>query len=153
MKINLKKINHIFLIFLSLCLLVGFLNIDATFSHFINSYFTFFLIIFLLSLSLLVYEIIVLFYQKKARLFDFDRDHKALVSALSQLSYEEKNVLALFMNNKVQEKSLNPNDQAVAWLQNIKFIHYTGKVEGHKKVFRIEPTLAKYLAQNPNTLY
>ena len=58
-----------------------------------------------------------------------------------------------FMNDKVQEKSLNPHDQAVAWLQNIKFIHFTGKLDRHKYVFRIEPSLAKYLSQNPNSLY
>jgi hypothetical protein len=57
------------------------------------------------------------------------------------------------MNDKVQEKALNPNEQVVAWLETIKFIFNTGKVEGNKKIFRIEPTLSKHLLQNPNSLY
>ena len=55
--------------------------------------------------------------------------------------------------DKVQEKALNPNDQAVVWLETIKFIFNTGKTEGNKKIFRIEPTLSKHLIQNPNSLY
>ena len=57
------------------------------------------------------------------------------------------------MNDKVQEKALNPNDQAVVWLETIKFIFNTGKTEGNKKIFRIESTLSKHLLQNPNSLY
>jgi len=72
---------------------------------------------------------------------------------LTKLSYQEKNILSLFMDGKVQEKSLNSNDQAVAWLEAVKFIYNTGRLEGNKKIYRIEPTLSKYLMQNPNTLY
>ena len=57
------------------------------------------------------------------------------------------------MNDKTQEKSLNINDQAVAWLESIKFIVNTGKIDGNKKVFRIDPTLSKHLSLNPNSLY
>jgi hypothetical protein len=57
------------------------------------------------------------------------------------------------MNDKVQEKALNPNEQAIAWLETIKFIINTGKIEGNKKIFRIESTLSKHLLQNPNSLY
>ncbi|MCG2607372.1 hypothetical protein LZZ98_02180 [Acinetobacter sp. SM34] len=57
------------------------------------------------------------------------------------------------MNDKVQEKALNPNEQAVAWLETIKFIINTGKINANKKIFRIKPTLSKHLLQNPNSLY
>ena len=153
MQITLKKANHIFLIFLILFIFVGFLDIDAALTTFIDAYFSLLLIILLLSLSFLIYEIILSIREKRKIMLDLKQDHQVLIHKLTQLSYEEKNILALFVNDKVQEKSLNPHDQAVAWLQNIKFIHFTGKLDRHKHVFRIEPSLTQYLSQNPNSLY
>ncbi len=55
---------------------------------------------------------------------------------------------------KFKRKALNPNDQAVVWLETIKFIFNTGKTEGNKKIFtRIEPTLSKHLLQKIQIAY
>ncbi|WP_298144294.1 hypothetical protein [uncultured Acinetobacter sp.] len=48
-------------------------------------------------------------------MLDLEQNNKVFIHKLTQLSYEEKNILALFVNDKVQQKSLNPDDQAVAW--------------------------------------
>ncbi len=148
-----KKANVIFLIFLVLMIVTAKLNIDQNLSTFISEYFTIILVIFLASLSCLIFEFIQFIQQQKQSSFKFSNENKELVNKLKKLTYEEKNVLALFVNDKVQEKSLNTNDQAVAWLESVKFIINTGKIDGNKKVFRIDPTLSKHLVQNPNTLY
>ncbi len=148
-----KKANVIFLIFLVLMIVTAKLNIDQNLSTFISEYFTIILVIFLANLSCLIFEFIQYIQQQKQSAFKFSNENRELVNKLNKLTYEEKNVLALFVNDKVQEKSLNTNDQAVAWLESVKFIINTGKIDGNKKVFRIDPTLSKHLIQNPNTLY
>ncbi len=52
---------------------------------------------------------------KRKNMLDLEQNNKVFIHKLTQLSYEEKNILALFVNDKVQQKSLNPDDQAVAW--------------------------------------
>jgi len=153
MKFNFQKSNAIFSIFLLLIFFVSAINLDADLSSFVKENFTLLLIIFLLSISFMLYDLLSLIKAKKEKEFSFSNENKELINKLSKLSYEEKNILSLFMNDKVQEKALNPNDQAVAWLETIKFIFNTGKIEGNKKIFRIEPTLSKHLLQNPNSLY
>jgi predicted nucleotide-binding protein (sugar kinase/HSP70/actin superfamily) len=101
----------------------------------------------------MVYDILYLIYNHHTKKFIFSKENKALAHKIKSLNYEEKNILSIYINNKIQEKALNPNDSAVAWLESVKFIIYTGKIEGHKKIFRIDPTLAKYLQLNPNILY
>ncbi len=153
MSFNFQKANKVFSIFMLLIFFVSMINLDADLSSFIKENFTLLLIIFLLSISFMLYELLSEIKVKQDNKFNFSNENKELINKLSKLSYEEKNILSLFMNNKVQEKALNPNDQAVAWLETIKFIFNTGKVEGNKKIFRIEPTLSKHLLQNPNSLY
>lgn len=153
MKFNFQKSNAIFSIFLLLIFFVSAINLDADLSSFVKENFPLLLIIFLLSISFMLYDLLSLIKAKKEKEFSFSNENKELINKLSKLSYEEKNILSLFMNDKVQEKALNPNDQAVAWLETIKFIFNTGKIEGNKKIFRIEPTLSKHLLQNPNSLY
>ncbi|ENV14378.1 hypothetical protein F965_00622 [Acinetobacter schindleri NIPH 900] len=153
MKSSFQKANSIFLIFVSLIFAVSTLEIDPNLSQFVNSYFTFLLIIFLISLSFLIYDLIVFLKRQKEQRDLISKLQKEFINSLTKLSYEEKNILSLFMDGKVQEKSLNSNDQAVAWLEAVKFIYNTGRLEGNKKIYRIEPTLSKYLMQNPNTLY
>lgn len=153
MQFNFQKANKIFSIFMLLIFFVSAINLDADLSSFVKENFTLLLIIFLLSISFMLYELLSEIKAKQDNKFTFSNKNKDLINKLSKLSYEEKNILSLFMNNKVQEKALNPNDQAVAWLETIKFIINTGKIEGNKKIFRIEPTLSKHLLQNPNSLY
>lgn len=153
MKFNFQKSNAIFSIFLLLIFFVSAINLDADLSSFVKENFTLLLIIFLLSISFMLYDLLSLIKAKKEKEFSFSNENRELITKLSKLSDEEKNILSLFMNDKVQEKALNPNDKAVAWLETIKFIFNTGKIEGNKKIFRIEPTLSKHLLQNPNSLY
>lgn len=153
MKFNVQKINAVFSIFMLLIFFVAAINLDEHLSSFVQKNFTFLLIIFLFSISLMLYDLLSMIKAKKDQEFSFSNKNKELINKLSKLSYEEKNILSLFMNDKVQEKALNPNDQAVVWLETIKFIFGTGKTEGNKKIFRIEPTLSKHLLQNPNSLY
>jgi uncharacterized protein (UPF0333 family) len=153
MQFNFQKANKVFSIFMLLIFLVSAINLDADLSSFVKENFTLLLIIFLLSISFMLYELLSEIKAKQDNKFTFSNKNKDLINKLSKLSYEEKNILSLFMNDKVQEKALNPNDQAVAWLETIKFIINTGKIEGNKKIFRIEPTLSKHLLQNPNSLY
>ncbi|WP_313035175.1 super-infection exclusion protein B [Acinetobacter sp.] len=153
MSFNFQKANKIFSIFMFLIFFVSLIKLDVDLSSFVQENFTLLLIVFLLSLSFMLYELLSQIKVKQDNKFTFSNENKELMNKLSKLSYEEKNILSLFMNNKVQEKALNPNDQAVAWLETIKFIFNTGKIEGNKKIFRIEPTLSKHLLQNPNSLY
>ena len=153
MKFNVKKINAVFSIFMLLIFFVAAINLDEHLSSFVQKNFTFLLIIFLFSISLMLYDLLSMIKAKKDQEFSFSNKNKELINKLTKLSYEEKNILSLFMNDKVQEKALNPNDQSVVWLETIKFIFNTGKTEGNKKIFRIEPTLSKHLLQNPNSLY
>jgi hypothetical protein len=153
MKFYFNKINAVFLIFLTLLFSVSFFEIDPQITSFIKTNFSLFIVIFLLSLSILIYCELIKFQKEKSKKFSFSNKDKDLIYSLSKLSYEEKNILSLFMDNKTQERPLNPNDQSVAWLENIKFIFNTGKVDGAKKIYRIEPTLSKHLSQNPNSLY
>lgn len=78
---------------------------------------------------------------------------KEFLNIIKNLSYEEKNILSLFLESKSHEKALNPDDQAVAWLESVKLIFNTGEIEGNKKRFKIHPSVSKYLVQNPNALY
>ncbi|OTG77094.1 hypothetical protein B9T26_00485 [Acinetobacter sp. ANC 4169] len=153
MQFNFQKANKVFSIFMLLIFFVSAINLDADLSSFVKENFTLLLIIFLLSISFMLYELLSEIKAKQDNKFTFSNENKDLINKLSKLSYEEKNILSLFMSDKVQEKALNPNDQAVAWLETIKFIINTGKIEGNKKIFRIEPTLSKHLLQNPNSLY
>lgn len=153
MKLSFQKINRIFAIFIVLLFIAHYLNIDVKLSSFIADYFTYFLLVFLLSLAIILYDVAASIQQKNKHQFEFNQENKNLVNKLKKLSYEEKNILALYMTHKVQEKSLDPNDQAVAWLESVKFITNTTKIDGNKRVFRIDPTLSKHLTQNPNTLY
>ena len=153
MKLNFQKSNCIFAIFLFLIFIVYFIQLDEKLSSFVKSYFSYILLTFLLSFSFILYDLINSIKQKSEHKFKYSQENKDLINKLKKLSYEEKNILSLYMNDKTQEKSFNPNDQAIAWLESIKLITNTSKVDGNKKVFRIDPTVSKHLSQNPNALY
>lgn len=153
MQTKFSTINSIFAIFLTLILIVALLNIDPNITQFISIYGTYILLLLLLSISIFIFELIKKIKKHKEHQFKFNSENKELIHKISKLSYEEKNILALFMNEKIQEKALDTNNQNVGWLENIKFIFNTGKVSGNKKIYRIDPTLAKHLSQNPNSLY
>lgn len=153
MKFKYQQANRIFVIFLILVLCVTTLEIDENLSAFVKEYFTLILLILLINLSFIIYDILRYLNFQKNKKMQFNSENRELINKLTKLSYEEKNILSLFIDSKTQERSLAPNDQAVSWLETIKFIHNTGKVDGNKRVFRIEPTLSKHLSQNPNSLY
>ncbi|TXJ03805.1 MAG: hypothetical protein E6Q26_03065 [Acinetobacter sp.] len=153
MKYNFQKANAIFFIFLCLIYLSAFLNIDQTLSTFVSKFSTLLILVTLLSLAFIIYDAIIKIKLKKKQTFDFSEENKSLTLKVKSLSHEEKTILSLYLNDKIQEKALHPNDHAVAWLESIKFIVHTGKIDGHKKIFRIDPTLVKYLQKNPNALY
>ena len=153
MNLNYQKINQVFFIFIILLLITSSLNIDENLTFFISDYFTIILLILLFSLSLIVHELFSILKTKQMEKENYNDNNKTISYKLSKLSYEEKNILSLFMANQTQEKSLIATDQAVSWLENIKFIYKTGKIDGNKHIFRIDPLLAKHLKHNPNNLY
>lgn len=153
MKISYKKTNAIFLIFLSLIFLASALGIDEKLTNFIHEYFTFIFIIFLLSLSICIYDVIMKIKQITKENYNSIHQEKEFLNIIKNLSYEEKNILSLFLESKSHEKALNPDDQAVACLESVKLIFNTGEIEGNKKRFKIHPSVSKYLVQNPNALY
>ena len=79
-----------FLIFTTLILGTVKLNIDDNLSSFVTKYFTIFLIIFLASLSFLLYDLFALVKQKNDKKFRFSNENKAFVNKIQKLSYEEK---------------------------------------------------------------
>ena len=153
MKFNTKKANHIFIIFLTLLFISSLFQIDEDLSLFIHEYFTTFFLVYLLSLSFIIYYAMQHAQQKRTANKVKLMHEKDFIHKINKLSYNEKNILSLFINSKSEEKSLNHSDSAVCWLENVKFIYNTGKSDGHKKIFKIHPDVSKYLTDNPNSLY
>ncbi|MFM6958435.1 MAG: super-infection exclusion protein B, partial [Acinetobacter sp.] len=127
MSLNLKKYNVIFFIFLCLLFTSSFLELDDDLAHITQQYSTLLMLVGLISFSCMVYDILYLIYNHHTKKFIFSKENKALAHKIKSLNYEEKNILSIYINNEIQEKALNPNDSAVAWLESVKFIIYTGK--------------------------
>lgn len=154
-KFSAHKLNYVVFIFLNLLFIVAnFPEIDQKLSQFIlNDFRTPLVMITLFSLSFILFG----FFQNKILFWKESKDQSmqsnALKERLKSLSYDEKYILSLFINEQKAEKALAATDPNVAWLENMKLIVNTSKIEGNKKIFRIDPTVMKELKKNPNLLY
>ncbi len=71
MKFNVQKINAVFSIFMLLIFFVSAINLDEHLSSFVQKNFTYLLIIFLLSISLMLYDLLSNIKAKRIRSFLF----------------------------------------------------------------------------------
>ena len=78
MKFNVQKINAVFSIFMLLIFFVVAINLDEHLSSFVQKNFTFLLIIFLFSISLMLYDLLSMIKAKKDQEFSFSNKKKPL---------------------------------------------------------------------------
>ena len=78
MKFNVQKINAVFSIFMLLIFFVAAINLDEHLSSFVQKNFTFLLIIFLFSISLMLYDLLSMIKAKKDQEFSFSNKKKPL---------------------------------------------------------------------------
>ena len=86
MKFNVQKINAVFSIFMLLIFFVSAINLDEHLSSFVQKNFTYLLIIFLLSISLMLYDLLSNIKAKKDQEFSFSNKNKELINKLSKLT-------------------------------------------------------------------
>lgn len=146
-------INIILNIFLLLLFITSFMEVDSTLSTFIHTYKTIFILIYLLSLSIIIYTSCLKFFRYKKEQIQLKSNQIKYQRTLSQLNHDEKHILSLFINKQSTENSLDPKNPSVQLLESQKVIFNTAIIDGSKKVYRIDPNVYKLLRSNPNLLY
>lgn len=146
-------INIVLNIFLLLLFITSFIEVDPILSTFTQTYKTVFILIYLLSLSIITYTLILKFLRYKKEQTQVKNNQLKYQRTLSQLNHDEKHILSLFINKQSTENSLDHKNPSVQLLESQKIIFNTSIIDGSKKVYRIEPNIYKLLRSNPNLLY
>jgi len=141
------------LTFVVLLFIAGKLELSDSLHDFMDSYGTYFLIICILFLTLLIHDLLIDITNYLKISLDKKLSIRELEGKLMKLSSYEKYILSLFVTDRRMERTLDPNEPAVAQLESLKTIFKTGKfVDGKKQVYQIDPLSMKILSSNPNWL-
>ena len=146
-------LNKIFNIFLILLFITSSIHLDQNLTNFILNYKSFFIIIYLISLSIILYNVINTLYLRKQELASIKTSQLTFKENLSQLNHEEKYILSLFLDKKTTEIALDPKSSSVQILEAQKVLFATSQMQGAKKIYRIQPNVYKLIRVNPNILY
>ncbi len=153
MKLSLLVLNYIFSIFLLLLFFTALMGIDPALSKFIENYLTFFVLIFLMSLAIIIYHQsskLIKLKKEQVLLKNYQRDFSRTIK---QLSYDEKCLLSFFLNEQKTERAFDPKNPSIQLLEAQKIIFNTAIVEGTKKIYRIDAQIYQLIKSNPNLLY
>lgn len=153
MKFSPMIINRIINIFLILLFITGLTLIDEKLSAFLHHYKTIFILIYLVSLTLIIYEVSKQIYdsqKSKNSQKKLERDFKNL---LNNFNVDEKYILSLFVDKQLTALALDPKNPTIQILETKKILINTSKIEGNKNVFQIHPHIYQSLRNNPNILY
>ncbi len=129
------------------------LCLDNDFSEFVISHSTILLIVCILLASILLHDLFVditkyLKSHVNKKLFIRELEKK-----LIKLNSYEKYILSLFVTEKRTERSLDPTEPAVAYLESLKIILKTGKFnDGKRPIYQIDALSMRILSSNPNWL-
>ena len=153
MKISYITLNRLLNIFLLLLFITAFLGVDESITKFTSSIQSFLILIYLASLSLIIYELASKFYQKnqtKNSLKDIDQKR---MKNLSTLSIDEKYVLSKFFDNETTEYAFDAKNVSVQTLVQKELLVRTSRMKDNKTIFLIDLKAYQLLRLSPKYIY
>ena len=116
MKIPYITLNRLLNIFLLLLFITAFLGVDESITQFTSSIQSFLILIYLASLSLIIYELGRKFYKKIQITSSLKNIDQNRIKNLSTLSIDEKYVLSKFFDNETTEYAFDAKNISVQTL-------------------------------------
>lgn len=153
MKISYITLNRLLNIFLLLLFITAFLGVDESITKFTSSIQSVLILIYLASLSLIIYELASKFYQKnqtKNSLKDIDQKR---IKNLSTLSIDEKYVLSKFFDNETTEYAFDAKNVSVQTLVQKELLVRTSRMKDNKTIFLIDLKAYQLLRLSPKYIY
>jgi hypothetical protein len=153
MKISPRVFNQIFNIFIILIFIASYLKIDENLTNYINDYSTMLIVIYILSLSIILNQIIRKTYDSFRKNNLEKKSQAEFKHLLNNFDFNEKYILSLFLDKETTELALDPKNPTIQLLESKKIIINTAKVSENKKIFQIHSNIYQSLKNNPNILY
>jgi hypothetical protein len=153
MKFSYLVLNRLLNIFLLLLFICSFLNLDEIITQFVKDYQSLFILIYLVSLSIIIYECLkkLLHNNKLQRVFKNNEQRR--LDNLSSLSIDEKYILSKYFDNETTEYAFDTKNISVQLLIQKELLVRTSRTQNNKTVFLIDLTTYQLLRKFPKYIY
>lgn len=151
-----KRLNHYFLIFLTLLFIIAIVEfIDKNITQFVlHDYKTFIIILYLASLTIFVFDLLKTTTNRLKQDKSLSKKSTQFVNQVKNLKEQEKLFLSLFIDKNVLELPFSNKEPALGLLESKKLLINTFKKDSNgRTIYRIDPIILDELKRNPNILF
>lgn len=153
MKISYIVLNRILNIFLVLLFLTAFLGIDENITQFTNNIQSILILIYLASLSLIIYEFSKKTYQKNQTENSLKNIDQKRIQHLTTLNTDEKLILSKYFDNETTEFAFDPKNVSIQTLVQKELLIRTSHMKDNKTIFLIDLMTYQLLRKTPKYIY
>lgn len=153
MKISYIVLNRLLNIFLLLLFITAFLGIDENITQFTSSIQSFLILIYLASLSLIIYECAKKIHQKNQTQNLLKNIDQKRLKNISALSIDEKYILSKYFDNETTEYAFDAKNVSIQTLVQKELLIRTSRMQDNKTVFLIDLMTYQLLRSTPKYIY